>query len=202
MLRGRCRHKNPGRRAAVQSGSGGQAVKIGASLPIPICRSPKILRFLLTTAMRAPKSTIAVALVVLAALASTLTYTTYLVVGVLADYLGTGRGMAGFLLAVLFARLPWITRSGPRIVGLLPKPARRPVMATVLALCCLHFLWHGEYVPAGFTGFAMVFLLAYPRLRRTLFDRTLSSVFPFAGRNPSKSTEDNVIDVEFKERKD
>jgi len=152
--------------------------------------------------MRAPKLTIAVALCILVALASMLTYTTYLVVGVLADYLGTSRGMAGLLLAILFARVPWISQRGPRIVGLMPKSARRPVMLSLIALCCLHFAWGGDYVPAGWAGFATVFLLAYPWLRRAVFDRMLSPVFKFAGRQPRQSKDDNVIDAEFRERKD
>jgi hypothetical protein len=152
--------------------------------------------------MRAPKLTLAVALCVLVVLASMLTYATYLVVGVSAYYLGTGRGTTGLLLAILFARFPWISKGQPRIVGLLPKPARRPFMVSLLAVCCIHYLWHGEYLPATCTGFATAFLLTYPWLRRAVFDRMVSSVFRFAGQNPSTSADDKVIDVEFKEKKD
>jgi hypothetical protein len=149
-----------------------------------------------------PKLTIAVALVVLVALASTMTYTGFLVVGVLADHLGTGRVMAGLLLGGLFARFPWISKGKLRIVGLLPKPVRRPLIVSILALCLLNFLSRGEYMPALFTGFATAFLLTYPWLRRAIFDRILSSVFKFAGRNPPKSTDDTVIDGEFREKKE
>lgn len=173
-----------------------------ASLPMPICRRPQILPFLLTALMRMPKLTIAVALFVLATLAGTLTYTGYLVVGVLADYLGTGRGVAGLLLGVLFARFPSISQGKLRIVGLLPKPVRRPVMVGLLALCSLHFLSRGDPVAAGFTGFAMAFLLTFPWLRRAVFDRMVSSVSRFAGRNVPGSADDNVIEGEFRERKD
>lgn len=152
--------------------------------------------------MRKPKLTIAVALFVLAALAGTLTYTGSLVVGVLADYLGTGRIIAGLLLGILFARFPSISQGKLRIVGLLPKPARRPLIVSLLALCFLHFLSRGDAVSAGFTGFATVFLLAYPWLRRVVFDRMSGSVFKFAGRNPPQSTDDKVIEGEFRERKD
>ncbi|NNG24721.1 hypothetical protein [Telluria aromaticivorans] len=145
---------------------------------------------------------IAVALLGLAALASTMTYTGFLVVGVLADYLGTGRVIAGLLLAGLFARFPWISNGKLRIVGLLPKPARRPLIVGILALCLLNFLWRGEYVPAGFTGFALAFLLTYPWLRRAIFNRMVSSVYKFTGQKPSKSTDDTVIEGEFKEKKD
>jgi hypothetical protein len=138
---------------------------------------------------------------VLVALASTLTYTGYLVIGVLADYLGTGRFMAGLLLGILFARFPRVSKGKLRLVGLLPKPVRRPLIVSIIALCSLTFLARGDYVPAAFTGFATAFLLTYPWLRRAIFDRMLSSVFKFAGKNPSKGTDDMVIDGEFREKK-
>ena len=138
----------------------------------------------------------------LAALASTMTYTGFLIVGVLADHLGTGRVMAGLLLGVLFARFPWISKGKLRIAGLLPKPARRPLLVGILALCFLHFLSLGDYVSASFTGFVTAFLLTYPWLRRALFDRMLSSVFKFAGRKPRNNSDDNVIEGEFRERKE
>lgn len=149
-----------------------------------------------------PKLMIAVALLLLAALASTMTYTGFLVVGVLADHLGTGRVMAGMLLGGLFARFPWISKGKLRLVGLLAKPVRRPLIVGILALCLLNFLSRGEYVPAGLTGFATVFLLTYPCLRRAIVDRMLSSVFKFAGKNPAKGSNDTVIDGEFREKKD
>lgn len=152
--------------------------------------------------MRMPKLTIAVALFVLAALASTMTYTGFLVVGVLAERLDTGRVIAGLLLGGLFARFPWISRGKLRIVGLLPKPARRPLIVSLLAFCLLYFLSRGEYVPAAFTGFTTTFLLTYPWLRRAIFDRMLSSVFKFAGRNPPTNKDDMVIDGEFREKKE
>ncbi|WP_379725815.1 hypothetical protein [Massilia jejuensis] len=135
-------------------------------------------------------------------MASTLTYTGFLVVGVLADHLGTGRVMAGLLLGGLFARFPWISKGKLRIVGLLPKPFRRPLILGLLILCSLNFLSLGDYVSAAFTGIATAFLLTYPWLRRALFDRFLSSVFKFAGRRPFKSTNDRVIDGEFREKKE
>ena len=153
--------------------------------------------------MRKPKLAIAFVLLVLAALAGTMTYTGFLVVGVLADYLGTSRFVAGLLLGVLFARFPRISKGKLRIVGLLPKPLRRPLIVGLLALCLLHFLSQGDYVPAAFTGFATAFVLIYPWLRRTMFDRTIGSVFKFAGQaGPQKNTDDMVIDAEFREKKD
>jgi hypothetical protein len=143
-----------------------------------------------------------VALVVLAALAGTMTYTGFLVVGVLSDYLGTSRPMAGLLLGILLARFPWISKGKLRIRGLLPQPARRPLIVGLLALCLLHFLAQSDYVPAVFIGFTTAFLLAYPWLRRTLFDRMLSPFSMFAGRNPRESTDDRVIEGEFREKKE
>jgi hypothetical protein len=168
----------------------------------PIFRSTHIPGFLITTAIRRPRLALAVALAVLAALAGTMTYAGFLVVGVLADYLGTGRFMAGLLLGAVFARFPWVRQGKLRIVGLLPKPARRPVIVSLLALCLMHFLSSGDHVPAAFTGFAGVFLLAYPWLRRAMFDRTLSSVFKFTGRNRPDNTDDRVIEGEFREKND
>lgn len=143
-----------------------------------------------------------VALFLLAVLAGTMTYTVYLVVGVLADYLGTGRVVAGLLLGALFARFPWISKGKVRIVGLLPKPVRRPLMASILALCLMTFLVRGDYVPALFAGFAMAFLLTYPLLKRLMFDRMSSSFFKFTGRQRPQDNDDMVIDGEFREKKE
>lgn len=177
------------------------AVKICDSLPIPICRGKKILAFLITAAVRTPKLTLAVALLMLAALASTLTYTGFLVVGVLAEHLGTNRAVVGLLLGGLFARFPWISKGRLRIVGLVPKPARRPLMLGILAFCLLNFLWRGEQVAALFTALTTAFLLTYPWLRRTLFDR-MSSFFGFTGFNAPKSADATVIEGEFREKKE
>lgn len=148
-----------------------------------------------------PKLTIAVALVLLAALATTMTYTGFLVIGVLAEHLGAGRVVAGVLLGGLFARFPWVSKGKLRIVGLLPKPVRRPLMVSLLTLCLLNFLSRGEYVSAVFMAFTAAFLLAYPWLRRAMFHRMLSSAVKFAGQNPFKSTDDTVIEGEFREKK-
>lgn len=166
------------------------------------CRSTQILGFLVRAALRTPKLTIAVVLLMLAALASTLTYTGFLVIGVLADYLGTGRFSAGLLLGVLFARFPAIRQGKLRIVGLLPAAARRPLMVGILALCLWTFLSRSDHVPAGFTGFALVFVLSFPWLRKAMFDRMLTSAARFTGRQPSGSTDDTVIEGEFREKKD
>jgi hypothetical protein len=168
----------------------------------PIYRSTKIPGYLVRAAISRPKLTLALSLAVLAALASTMTYTGYLVVGVLAEYLGTGRVAAGLLLGVLFARFPRISKGKLRLVGLLPKPARRPLILGILALCCLHFLVRADYLPALVTGFVTTFLLAYPWLRRAIFDRIVSSIFPFARQSRPKRSDDTVIEGEFREKKE
>ncbi len=167
-----------------------------------ICRSTQILGFFINAAIRSPRLTAAVVFLVLAALASAMTYTGFLLVGVLAEYLGTGRVAAGLLLGAPFARFPWISKGKLRIVGVLPKPARRPLILGILALCLVHFLLHNDYVSAGFIGFGLAFLLGFPWLRRSIFDRILSSVSRFTGRPPSSSIDDTVIEGEFREKKD
>ena len=169
---------------------------------MPICRSTQILRFLITAALRMPKLTGAIALLMLAALASVMTYTGFLVVGVLAEYLGTGRILAGLLLGALLARFPWISEGRLRVVGLVPKPVRRPLIVGLLALCLLHFLSRGDAISAAFIGFATAAVLTFPWLKRAVFDRISSSVFKRTGRQAPQGADDMVIDGEFRERKD
>jgi hypothetical protein len=158
---------------------------------------------LVKAAIRRPKLAIAVLLLVLAVLAGTLSYTGYLVVGAVAGYLGTSRVMAGLLLGVLFARLPWVVARKLRTIGLLPKRARLPVMVALLAFCLLSYSYRGEWIPVLFLTFAGAFLVAYPRIRKTITERVISSLFkPSVGPNHSKSADDNVIDGEFREKKD
>jgi len=150
-----------------------------------------------------PKRTIALVLFVLAALAGTMTYTGYLVIGVVADHLGISRTMAGLLLGALFARFPRIRNGKLRIVGLLPQALRRPFIVGLVALCWVQFLWRGDTVPALFTGCATAFLLGYPWLRKTLFNRIVASVSQFAaGPAPRKAEDGMVIDGDFREKSD
>lgn len=150
-----------------------------------------------------PRLSIAVAFIVLAILASTLSYTGFLVVGVLADYLGTSRFLAGLLLGILFARFPWISKGKARIVGLLPKPLRRPSVVVLLAVCLLRFSVQGDSVPALLMGFAMAFVLGFPLLRKLLLARMSASVMHFAsGGNAQVAADSNVIEGEFRERKE
>ncbi|QYF94652.1 hypothetical protein KY495_05500 [Massilia sp. PAMC28688] len=136
-------------------------------------------------------------------LASTLTYTGFLVVGVLAHYLDIGRVMAGLLLGVLFARVPWFSKGKLRTYGLLPAPLRRPAMVLLLVLSLAHFLWLGDYLPAVVIAFAAFFLVAFPWIRRAIWGRIVSSLFKSApGPGRQKDRDDMVIDGEFREKKD
>jgi len=101
----------------------------------PLAGVHKILGFLIRAALSRPRLTTVVALCVLAALAGTMTYTGFLVVGVLAEQLGTSRFMAGLLLGALLARFPWVSNGRLRIVGVMPKAVRRPFIVSLLALC-------------------------------------------------------------------
>ena len=179
--------------------SGGVLLEF-ASVFYFICRSTQILSFLIRAVLAKPKAALVVALAVLAALAGTMTYTGFLVVGVLADYLGTGRFLAGLLLGVLFARFPWIIKGKLRVVGLLPRPLRRPLVAGLLILSLVHFLVRGDYVPVLFTGLTTAFVLGYPWLKKAVVDRVSAPFFPFTGRR--RPVDDTVIEGEFREKKD
>ncbi|MDQ2819181.1 MAG: hypothetical protein M3Y65_02075 [Pseudomonadota bacterium] len=150
-----------------------------------------------------PRLTIAAALLVLAALAATMTYTGFLGVGMLADYLGTSRFLAGMLLGALFARFPWVSNGKLRIIGLLPTPVRLPLLASLLALCLLRLVMQGDVVSAFCAGFTLVFVLGFPWLKKRLFARLSSSVFNFAAGQKAAVVADNtVIEGEFREMKD
>jgi hypothetical protein len=153
--------------------------------------------------MAMPRLSIAAALAVVAALVAAMTYTGWLVVGVLADYLGTSRFVAGLLLGVFFARVPWIGNGKPRIVGLLPKPVRQPLTLGLLALCLLRFSMQGDTVAALFVGATLAIVLAFPWFKKALFAKVSSSFSHFAGgRNAPVAVDDTVIDGEFRERKE
>lgn len=154
--------------------------------------------------MRQPKLMVAVALLALIALASTMTYTGFLVIGVLAEYLTISRFLTGLLLGVLFARVPSFQGGKLRTVGLLPKPARRPVMVSFLAVALLSFVQRADYVAAGFMVFAMAFLLTFPLIKRAVVGRMASSVFKFAPGQQQRrqAVDENVIDGDFREKKD
>jgi hypothetical protein len=153
--------------------------------------------------MGKPKLTIAVALLALAALATMMTFTGYLVIGVLAEFLDTSRFVAGLLLGCVFARFPWIRNGKPRIVGLLPKQLRLPLMATLLSFCLVHFFMQSDVSAALCIGLTIAFVSGFSWLKKMLFARMSSSVFNFAARRNAPVAVDNtVIEGEFKEMKD
>ena len=150
-----------------------------------------------------PRLTIAVALVALVALASVMSYTGFVVVGVLADHLGSGRFLAGLLLGGLFARFPRISNGKLRTVGLLPKAFRRPVMLSLLALCLVSLVSQRNYVPAAFTGFTIAFLVVFPWIKSAVFGSILSRLFSFKGdKSAPNNADDTIIEGEFREKKD
>ncbi len=158
---------------------------------------------MIIAALRKRGLTIVVALLALVALASTMTYAAFLVVGVLGDHLGTGRFLAGLLLAILFARIPSLSNGKLRTVGLIPKPARRPIMMGLLALCLLTLLSRGAHVQAIFVAFATIFLISFPWIRRAVLGRIMGSLTKFTpDPRRRESIDDGVIDVEFREKKD
>lgn len=152
--------------------------------------------------LKAPRLAIAFALLILVALAATLAYTGFLVIGVLADYLGTGRFVAGLLVGIVLARFPWISQGRPRMVGVLPKPLRRPAMVILLALCLLRFAMQGDTVSAVLAGFAIAFIVGFSWLRAKVFSRIASSAFNFAPGGRAPVADNTVIEGEFRERKE
>lgn len=76
-------------------------------------------------------------------------------------------------------------------------------MASLLALCLLHFLSQQDAVPATYIGVTLAFLLGFPWLRQRLLARVSSSVFNFAaGRKGTAAADPTVIEGEFREMKD
>jgi hypothetical protein len=162
----------------------------------------QILRLLVKVAVRTPKLAVAVSILALVALASTMTYAGYLVVGVISDYLGSNRFIAGLLLGILFARMPYVRQGKLRTIGLLPKNARLPTLVALLAFCLLSFLYRGEMVPMLFLGLAATFLLTIRWLRRTFMNRFASFFTSSLDPAHSRNTDTTIIDAEFREKKD
>ena len=169
-------------------------------------RSNSILAVLVNIVMRTPRLALAALLLALMALAGTSTYAGYLVIGMIADYLGTGYFVAGLLLGILFFRLPK-TRDGKlQTVGLLPKRARLPVVLALLAACLTLHVQQREMVPVVFLGLAVVFLVTFRWMRQTLVKRVKSMVvrpdLTERENTTAKRIDPSVIDVEFREKKD
>lgn len=150
-----------------------------------------------------PRFAALVFLLTLAALSSCISYAGYLVLGVIADFLGTGRFAAGLLFGALFARLPWISQGKLGTVGLLPRRARRPVMLVLLMWCIASLLYRSEIGSAVFPGFAAAFLLAFPWLRQKALDH-IRSFLQGSMRSPARrgASDPGIIDVEVHEKKE
>jgi peptidoglycan/LPS O-acetylase OafA/YrhL len=172
-------------------------------------------------AMRSPRKVLVIVLLFLIALASTMSYVGYLVVTMLASQLGTSRFLAGLLLGVVFARFPRIRDGKLSTMGLLPKPARQPVIAALLVFCLVNYLLRGQFVAVGFLSFALVFLLGYGKVKKAVAGKVSSFIFPFGKGGQAGSPEGphpglpqgprqgsgpqskgDVIDVDFKEKND
>lgn len=158
---------------------------------------------LVTVVSRMPKLSLAAFVLMLALLSGSLSYAGFLVVGTVSHYLGTGRVLAGLLLGMLFARVPWVREGRLTTLGILPRGARRPVVAGLLLLALATHFYRGNWMPVLFLAFAAAFLLGYPRLRKWLVGRALASLFgPAADASPRRSADSTVTDVEYRERKD
>lgn len=165
--------------------------------------SKKILQLIVQGMVRMPRLAALVLLLALGALSSVITYAGYLVLGVVAEFLGIGRFATGLLFGTLFARLPWISQGRVGTVGLLPRNARRPVMLVLLAWCTVNLLYLGEIGSAVFPGFAAAFLLTYSWLRKKGLDR-IWSFLRGSMRGPARqgASDPEIIDVEVREKKD
>lgn len=153
--------------------------------------------------MRKPKLAIAAVLLILVALAGTSAYAGYLMVGLVADYLGTGRFVAGLVLGAVFARLPYVSQGKLRTIGLLPKKARLPVVVVLLSVGLTSFLYRGDMVPALFLGLAATIVLTFRWIRLTVVPRAMSAFFRPSGEPAGAGRADpTIIDADFKEKKD
>lgn len=182
-----------------------------------------LIPVLAMAAVRSPRKVLVIVLLFLFALASTMSYVGYLVITMLASQLGISRFLTGLFLGILFARLPRIRDGKLSTMGLLPKPARQPVIAAMLVFCLVNYLLRGQFVAVGFLSFAMVFLLGYGKLKKAVAGKVSSFIFPFGkggqadspqgpqpGQNsglPQKprqgpQSRSDVIDVDFKEKND
>jgi len=158
--------------------------------------------------MRMPKLTITVAIVLLLILAGISGYAGYLVVGVVAGYLDIGRILTGILLSILFIRLPRLRQGKLSTIGILPKIARLPIVATLAALSTLHYFNQDDIAAVVCLILATTFFLVFRWLKLTLSSR-LSSLFAKPGfgfgRSRSASAEKadpSIIDMEFREKRD
>lgn len=152
--------------------------------------------------MRMPRLVITTLLLVLVAFAGISTYAGYLVVGMIADYVGSGRFVAALLLGALFVRLPLVRDGKLRTIGILPKKVRLPAMLVLLAVCLIQHAFQRDALPVLALGLAATVPLTFRWIRQKLINRM--SVFFKPTRAPAapKSVDPSVIDVDFREKKD
>ena len=169
-------------------------------------RSNSILAVLVNIVMRTPRLALAALLLALVALAGTSSYAGYLVIGMVADYLGTGHFVAGLLLGILFLRLPKIRDGTLQTVGLLPKRARLPVVLGLLVVCLALHVQQREAVPVVLLALAAVVLLTFRWMRQAAVKRVTSFVarpdLDERADTTVKRIDPDILDVEFREKKD
>ncbi|MES2832608.1 MAG: hypothetical protein V4695_11510 [Pseudomonadota bacterium] len=166
------------------------------------------MRLLIDVAVRTPKLAIAIVVMLLVALAGISAYAGYLVIGVVAGYLGTGRFLAGLLLGILFLRLPRVRQGKLSTVGLLPKAARLPIVVALLAASMLNYFYDGNTLAVACLVLAASLLVLGRWMKFALVSRVSSFFSKSAfgtGRSrkaDSKIDDSTIIDAEFRERKD
>ena len=167
------------------------------------------MRFLIEFVARMPRVSLVFGLLLLILIAGCSAYAGILVIGSISRYLDTSRFVAGLLLGLAFLRLPSFKEGKLRTKGLVPKPARLPLMLILLAACLVSYLGRNEVRDAVFIGLAMGILLVTNAIRSLVKSRVASfftehqrsaSAEPAAG--PSRAADPNVIDVDFREPKD
>jgi hypothetical protein len=166
------------------------------------------LRFLIEFVSRMPRASLVFALVALICIAGCSSYAGILAIASIADHLGTSRFVAGLLLGLLFLRLPSFREGKLRTKGLLPSPARLPLMVALLAACIVDYGSQGKVVEAVFIGLAVAILLAMKAIRALvatriagLFTRFQQPPGTSPATGPAKAVDSNVTDVDFREKK-
>ena len=152
-----------------------------------------------------PRLAIALVILALAVVAGISSYAGYLVLGVLADHLGTGRFLAGMLLGILFIRLPSLRQGKLRTIGILPKALRFPLTIGLLALAFANYFPLGEVLPLVGLGLAAALLLASRWIRQLVVGRVasvLSRSRPAGGPANTRRIDPTIIDADFTEKKD
>ncbi|NEX61911.1 hypothetical protein [Noviherbaspirillum galbum] len=171
-------------------------------------KTSNLLSLLGMAAVQSPRKVIALVLLALIAVAMTFSYVGYLVITMLSLQFDTSRFLAGLMLGVLFARFPRVREGKLGTIGLLPKPARQPVMAAILVFCLLRYLQGGQAGEAAAIGVGLLLILGFAALRKKLagrFNAFKADVFTQPQGNGAARgarVDHDVIDVEFREKKE